>query len=42
MASTGAQTVAGSGALAKPGDVLGYRSLMSEDRYHASAAALED
>jgi CRP/FNR family transcriptional regulator len=28
--------------LAKPGDVLGYRSLMSEDRYHASAAALED
>jgi CRP/FNR family transcriptional regulator len=28
--------------LARPGDILGYRSLMSDDRYHASAAALED
>jgi CRP/FNR family transcriptional regulator, polysaccharide utilization system transcription regulator len=28
--------------LARPGDVLGYRSLVSGDRYYASAAALED
>lgn len=28
--------------LAKPGDVLGYRSLISNQRYHCSAVALED
>lgn len=28
--------------LAKPGDVLGYRSLIAGDRYYASAATLED
>jgi CRP-like cAMP-binding protein len=28
--------------LAKSGDVLGYRSLLSNERYHCSAVALED
>jgi CRP/FNR family transcriptional regulator, polysaccharide utilization system transcription regulator len=28
--------------LAKEGDVLGYRSLISGDKYHASAATIED
>ncbi|WP_018627491.1 Crp/Fnr family transcriptional regulator [Niabella aurantiaca] len=28
--------------LAKPGDIIGYRSLLSNDRYHCTAVALED
>src|SRR5690606_7989694 len=28
--------------LAKPGDLIGYKALLSGNRYHASAVALED